>query len=55
MSRKMTDAQRKKMKEQRLELIKERYRKLILDPRSEIEMELFGDSPEPEYLLDVAD
>ncbi len=55
MARMMTEKDRKKMKEQRLALIKERYRILILEPRREIERELFEESPDPEYLLDVAD
>ena len=52
----MTDAERRIMKVQRLALIKERYRKLILEPRREIEMELHApDSMSPDEALPCDD
>ena len=50
----LTDTQRQEMKARRLALIKERYRKLILEPRREIELELFAESPEEDVEFDLA-
>ena len=55
MRKRVSATERQRMKEQRLVLIKERYRKLILEPRREIEMELFSEAPDPEFMLEVAD
>ena len=42
----MSDKERRKL--ERLALIKERYRKLVLEPRREIEIEIESESDPPE-------
>lgn len=55
MAAKLSRIQRVEMKARRLALIRERYRKIILEPRREIELEIFGERFEEELELDVAD
>ena len=55
MARKFSGAEREEMKARRLALIKERYRQLILEPRRQIEMEMFADAPQEDVEFDLAD
>jgi len=51
-TRTMSEKERVQMKAWRLRLIKERYRKVVLEPRQEIEMALSSDfdlTLEPDY------
>jgi len=51
----MTAAAREEMKARRLTLIKERYRKLILEPRKQITMEMYQESESLSLELEAAD
>ncbi len=55
MARKLSGAEREEMKARRLSLIKDRYRQLILEPRRQIEMEMFADAPQEDVEFDLAD
>ena len=51
---KLSNVERRQMKVRRLALIKERYRRLILEPRREVELELFAEAPGEEAEFDLA-
>lgn len=55
MAVKLARLKRDQMKARRLVMIRERYRKLILEPRREVELEIFGDRDLEELELEVAD
>jgi len=51
---KLSNLERREMKVWRLALIKERYQRLILEPRREVELELFAESPAEEAEFDLS-
>jgi len=55
MARKITAVEREEMKARRLALIKDRYRKLILEPRRQISIEIYQESESLSMELDAAD